>query len=196
MNSSDRVRRLFDESIEQTRRSVDAIAEPIASAAAIMIESLSAGGKILSCGNGGSTADAQHFSCEMLGRFVRERQPLSAIAITADTNTLTAIGNDYGIEHIFARQVTALGRPGAVLLAISTSGNSPNVLEAVRAAHENHMRVITLNGRDGGRLSTMLNKDDIDIVVPGASTPRIQEVHGIAVHCLCDLIDVHLLGEN
>lgn len=195
MTSTDRVRSLFEQSVEQTRHAMDAVCEPIATAASLMLKSLADGGKILSCGNGGSTSDAQHFSCEMLGRFVRERQPLSAIALTADTSTLLAVGNDYGIDHVFSRQVSALGRPGDVLLAISTSGNSPNVLEAVKAAHANQMRVVTLNGRDGGKLSTLLNTDDIDIVVPGDSTPRIQEVHGIAIHCLCDLIDVELLGE-
>jgi len=175
--------------------SIDAVCEPIAAAASLMIETLDNGGRILACGNGGSTSDAQHFSCEMLGRFVRERDPLSAIALTADTSTLTAVGNDYGIDHVFSRQVLALGRPGDVLLAISTSGNSANVLEAVNAAHSQDMRCVTLNGRDGGQLSTLLGPNDIDIVVPATSTPRIQEVHGIAIHVICDLIDCHLLGE-
>lgn len=193
--SESRVREIFDLSIEQTRAASTAISIDVAKAAALIIETLDADGRVLACGNGGSTSDAQHFSCEMLGRFVRERNPLSAIALTADTSSLTAIGNDYGIDQIFARQVTALGRPGDVLLAISTSGNSPNVLEAVKAAHARGMRCVGLNGRDGGALGKLLKSDDIDIVVSGNSTPRIQEVHGIVIHAICDLIDCHLLGE-
>lgn len=193
--SESRVREIFDLSIEQTRAAAQTLTPQIAQAADLVIGALEQGGRVLACGNGGSTSDAQHFSCEMLGRFVRERDPLSAIALTADTSTLTAVGNDYGIDFIFSRQVTALGRPGDVLLAISTSGNSPNVLEAVKAAHTRGMRCVTLNGRDGGALTKLLNADDIDIVVAGNSTPRIQEVHGIIIHAICDLIDCHLLGE-
>jgi len=195
MIAESRVREIFDLSIEQTRSASQTISTDVAKAAELIIQTLDADGRVLACGNGGSTSDAQHFSCEMLGRFVRERNPLSAIALTADTSSLTAIGNDYGIEKIFARQVTALGRPGDVLLAISTSGNSPNVLEAVNAAHERGMRCVSLNGRDGGALTKLLKPEDIDIVVAGNSTPRIQEVHGIVIHAICDLIDCHLLGE-
>jgi D-sedoheptulose 7-phosphate isomerase len=161
-----------------------------------MIDSLLSEGKILVCGNGGSAADAQHFSAELLNRFERERPGLPAFALTTDASTLTSIANDYHFDDVFAKQVRALGKSGDVLLAITTSGNSPNVIRAVRAAHERGMICVALNGRSGGKLTSELQAADINLCVAGASTARIQEVHGIIIHCLCDLIDFQLLGAD
>jgi len=151
--------------------------------------------KVLVCGNGGSAADAQHFSAELLNRFERERPGLPAISLTTDSSTLTSIANDYHFDDVFAKQVRALGQPGDVLLGITTSGNSPNILRAVQAAHERDMLVIALNGRNGGELGNLLRGDDVNICVHGPTTARIQEVHGLIIHCLCDLIDYQLLGQ-
>jgi len=186
---AERVKREFAESLEVNRRSADALAVPIAEAAALMLESLSAGGKILSCGNGGSAADAQHFASELLNRFETERASLPAIALTTDSSTLTSIANDRSYEEIFSRQVSGLGRPGDVLLAISTSGASPNVTNAVRAAHRAGMSVVALTGRDGGAVSSALGKADIELRAPHDRTARIQEIHLLAIHCLCRLLD-------
>ena len=183
------VEREFAENLEVNRRSVGVLAAPIAEAAALMLESLSAGGKILSCGNGGSAADAQHFASELLNRFETERASLPAIALTTDSSTLTSIANDRSYEEVFSRQVSGLGRPGDVLLAISTSGASPNVTHAVRAAHQAGMRVVALTGRDGGALSKRLGKADIELRAPHTRTARIQEIHLLAIHCLCRLLD-------
>ncbi|MCY3817661.1 MAG: phosphoheptose isomerase [Gammaproteobacteria bacterium] len=186
---AERVKREFAESLEVNRRSADALAVPIAEAAALMLESLSAGGKILSCGNGGSAADAQHFASELLNRFETERASLPAIALTTDSSTLTSIANDRSYEEVFSRQVSGLGRSGDVLLAISTSGASPNVTNAVRAAHRAGMRVVALTGRDGGEVSRTLGKADIELRAPHTRTARIQEIHLLAIHCLCRLLD-------
>ncbi|MCY3605826.1 MAG: phosphoheptose isomerase [Gammaproteobacteria bacterium] len=183
------IKREFAESLEINRRSADALADPIAEAAALMLESLSAGGKILSCGNGGSAADAQHFASELLNRFETERASLPAIALTTDSSTLTSIANDRSYEEVFSRQVSGLGRPGDVLLAISTSGASPNVTNAVRAAHRAGLRVVALTGRDGGEVSRTLGKADIELRAPHTRTARIQEIHLLAIHCLCRLLD-------
>jgi len=183
------IKREFAESLEVNRRSADALAVPIAEAAGLMLESLSAGGKILSCGNGGSAADAQHFASELLNRFETERASLPAIALTTDSSTLTSIANDRSYEEIFSRQVSGLGRPGDVLLAISTSGASPNVTNAVRAAHRAGMSVVALTGRDGGAVSSALGKADIELRAPHDRTARIQEIHLLAIHCLCRLLD-------
>jgi D-sedoheptulose 7-phosphate isomerase len=191
-----RVKRDFQQSMDTTRAAMEPLAPLITQAALAMTSALLSERKILSCGNGGSAADAQHFSAEMLNRFERERPGLPAIALTTDSSTLTSIGNDYRFEDIFAKQVRALGQRGDVLLAISTSGNSMNVNLAVEAAHERGMTCIALNGRNGGELGSMLTDDDVHICVPGPSTARIQEVHGIIIHCLCDLIDHQLLGEG
>jgi len=172
------------------------LAPVIVRAGNLCLAALLAGNKILSCGNGGSAADAQHFSSELLNRFELERPGLPAIALTTDSSTLTSIANDYHYDEIFSKQVRALGQPGDVLLAISTSGNSTNVIRAIEAAHERDMQVVTLNGRDGGEISSLLNEKDVDILVRGQSTARIQEVHLIAIHCLCDLIDHQLLGQT
>lgn len=191
-----RVRNTFYESVKTANAVVEELVPMITKAAMQMSDALLSERKILACGNGGSAADAQHFSAEMLNRFERERPGLPAIALTTDSSTLTSISNDYRFEDIFAKQVRALGQPGDVLLGISTSGNSANVNLAVDAAHERGMTCITLNGRDGGELSPMLKDKDVDICVAASSTARIQEVHGIVIHCLCDLIDYQLLGED
>jgi len=189
-----RVRRQFQDSAQTKLDAMEALATPIASAVELMAQCLLANGKILSCGNGGSAADAQHFSGELLNRFERERPPLAAIALTTDTSTLTAIGNDYDFDQVFSKQITALGQSGDVLLAISTSGNSRNVLRAIEAAHERELRVVALTGRSGGEIVKHLGPHDIHICVPHTQTPRIQEVHLLAIHCLCDGIDTLLLG--
>ena len=183
------VKREFAESLEVNRRAAGKMAVPIAEAAALMLECLGGGGKILSCGNGGSAADAQHFSSELLNRFETERASLPAIALTTDSSTLTSIANDRSYDEVFSRQVSGLGRPGDVLLAISTSGASPNVTRAVRAAHQAGMRVVALTGRDGGPLSKALGKADIELRAPHDRTARIQEIHLLAIHCLCRLLD-------
>jgi len=177
-----RVRQHFETSIRLKQAAMTELAPRIAMAAETLYTSLRAGGKILSCGNGGSAGDAQHFSSEMLNRFELERQGLAAIALTTDTSTLTSIANDYSYSQVFSRQVLALGGSGDVLLAISTSGNSANVLAAVTAAHDRDMQVIALTGSGGGRISAMLTTGDVEICVPAASTARIQEVHLLVLH--------------
>jgi D-sedoheptulose 7-phosphate isomerase len=170
------------------------LAEPIAQAAQLMMRSLVDEGKILACGNGGSAADAQHFAAELLNRFEMERPGLAAMALTTDASTLTSIANDYAFDQVFSKQIRALGHAKDVLLAISTSGNSPNVVEAIAAAHEQGMSVVALTGRDGGRSGALLREGDIHICVPANNTARIQEVHLLTLHCLCDSIDCLLLG--
>lgn len=194
MDAETRVKSHFAESIETKQAAVEQLAPRIAAAGQVMSEALLDDGKILSCGNGGSAGDSQHFSSELLNRFELERPGLPAIALTTDSSTLTSIANDYCYEDIFAKQIRALGRQDDVLLAISTSGNSENVCRAISAAHERSMRVIALTGRDGGRMAALLTQDDVEIRVPAERTARIQEVHLLVIHCLCDLIDTHLLG--
>lgn len=189
-----RVKNHFQESMLTLRDAMDALSPQITAAAQRMGQALLADRKILACGNGGSAADAQHFSAELLNRFERERPGLPGIALTTDTSTLTSIANDYHFDEVYAKQVRALGQAGDVLLGITTSGNSPNVLRAVEAAHERRLVCVALTGRDGGRLARLLTDDDIHICAPGGSTARIQEVHGLVIHCLCDLIDYQLLG--
>ncbi|HXF67156.1 MAG TPA: phosphoheptose isomerase [Burkholderiales bacterium] len=194
MDLISRISENFSESAHLKLQAMDALAAPIAAAAERMVQCLKDDGKILSCGNGGSAADAQHFAAEMLNRFEKERPGLAALAITTDTSTLTSIANDYDYEQVFSKQVRALGQAGDLLLAISTSGNSRNVVAAVEAAHECQMGVIALTGRNGGRVGEILLPSDIHICVPAASTARIQEVHLLTLHCLCDAIDCLLLG--
>jgi D-sedoheptulose 7-phosphate isomerase len=194
MNLAERIAGNFRDSAQLKLAAVDALAQPIARAIERMVECLREDGKILSCGNGGSAADAQHFSSELLNRFEAERPGLAAVALTTDTSTLTSIANDYDYEQVFSRQVRALGHPGDVLLAISTSGNSRNVIAATHAAHEARMTVVALTGRDGGAMLDELAPDDIHICVPSTVTARIQEVHLLTLHCLCDGIDCLLLG--
>lgn len=191
-----RIEQQFNDSISTLQQALDAVAPAIAHAAEIMNQALLTEKKILACGNGGSAADAQHFSSEMLNRFEMERPGLPAIALTTDTSTLTSIANDYHFQDVFSKQVRALGQPGDVLLALSTSGNSPNVLHAVHAAHDRDMVVVVLSGRDGGEIADILINKDVEIRVPALSTARIQEVHGLVIHCLCDLIDYQLLGQE
>ena len=189
-----RVAKHFEDSAHTKLDAIEMMAAPIAAAIETMTASLINGGKILACGNGGSAGDAQHFAAELIGRFEAERQELSAIALTTDSSILTSVGNDYSFNQIFARQVRGLGHAGDVLLAISTSGNSGNVIEAIRAAHEANMHVVALTGRDGGQIGEMLGDDDIHLCVPAERTARIQETHLVAIHCLCDGIDALLLG--
>lgn len=184
----------FEESIAVKTESMSILGPSIAAAADLMIDVLRNGGKILSCGNGGSAGDAQHFSAELLNRFERERPGLPAVALTTDSSTLTSIANDYAYEQIFSKQVRALGAAGDCLLAISTSGNSPNVLEAVHAAHDKGVRVVALTGRDGGPIARAMADGDVEIRVPSDRTARIQEVHLVVIHCLCDAIDRSLFG--
>ncbi len=191
--SEQRIEELFQASITTKQNSLAAIKADIVKAANTMHQAFQNNGKVLSCGNGGSAADAQHLSSELLNRFERERQGLAAIALTTDSSTLTSIANDYAYENIFARQVQALGNENDVLVAISTSGNSGNVLAAIQAAHDKNISVIALSGNDGGKLASSLNSNDIEIRVPSDSTARIQEVHLLVLHCLCDLIDQQLL---
>jgi D-sedoheptulose 7-phosphate isomerase len=189
-----RIRRQFNDSAQLKLKAIDALAGPIVRATEIMVRCLLANGKILACGNGGSAADSQHFAAELLNRFERERPGLAAIALTTDTSTLTAIANDYEYEQVFSKQLAALGQAGDVLLGISTSGNSKNVARAVSAAHEREMRVVALTGRGGGEIGKLLAPEDVNICVPHSQTARIQEVHLLTLHCLCDGIDSMLLG--
>jgi len=189
----ERIENHFRESIE-VKQAALRLAPEIERAATLISDSLGRGGKTLSCGNGGSAADAQHFSSELLGRFEGERHSLAAFALTTDPSTMTAVGNDYGFEQVFARQVSALGNAGDVLLAISTSGNSPNVLAAIDAAHAAQMSVVALSGRDGGKMAASLAAGDVELRVPSNRTIRIQEVHLLIIHSICDLIDQAIGG--
>jgi D-sedoheptulose 7-phosphate isomerase len=184
----------FHESAELKIQSAPILLQPIAEAVELMFTALSNGNKILACGNGGSAADCQHFAAELVGRFERERLPLPALALTTDTSILTAIGNDYSYQEIFSKQVQAFGQSGDVLLALSTSGNSANVVAAVEAALEREMRVVALTGKGGGAIGKLLSDADVHICVPHERTARIQEVHLLTIHCLCDGIDVALFG--
>lgn len=194
MNNLERVQNHFNESIQTKTAATEILATPIVQASETLVQSLLSGHKILACGNGGSAADSQHFASEMLNRFETERPSLPAIALTTDTSTLTSIANDYHYNDVFAKQIRALGQAGDVLLAFSTSGNSQNVLKAIEAAHDRGMLVVALTGRDGGALAPLLQTGDIEIRVPAQSTARIQEVHLLVIHCLCDLIDRQLFG--
>ena len=190
-----RVQAQFEASIGTKRRAVGVLSAPICAAVAVMCESLRAGGKILACGNGGSAGDAQHFAAELVGRFERERPGLAAVALTTDTSILTAVANDYDYTKIFSKQVEAIGRQGDVLFAISTSGNSANVIAAIEVAHARGIGVVAMTGKDGGKIAKLLRPDDIELRVPTERTARIQEVHLLALHCLCDGIDTLLYGE-
>ncbi|MEW6314107.1 MAG: phosphoheptose isomerase [Pseudomonadota bacterium] len=194
MNLISRINGHFAESANLKLQAMDMLAAPIAVAAERIVQCLMADGKVLSCGNGGSAADSQHFAAEMLNRFEMERPGLAAFALTTDSSTLTSIANDYEFEQVFSKQVLALGHAGDLLLAITTSGNSPNVVAAVRAAHQREMGVIALTGKSGGLLAEDLAPEDIMICVPADSTARIQEVHLLALHCICDAVDSLLLG--
>lgn len=192
--STNRIRQMFVDSIEAKMASAEVLPELIEAAGQRMVEALLNGGKILTCGNGGSAGDAQHFSSELLNRFERERPALPAIALTTDSSTLTSIANDYSYNEIFSKQIRALGNPSDVLLAISTSGNSANVMQAIQAAHDKGLVVIALTGRDGGKMAPLYTGADIELRVPSDSTARIQEVHLVIIHALCDYIDQQLFG--
>jgi D-sedoheptulose 7-phosphate isomerase len=196
MDTIQRVKNNFLESIQIKTDAVDGLAPVIANAAKAIADALLNDKKVLACGNGGSAADAQHFSAEMLNRFEMERPGLPAIALTTDSSTLTSIANDYQYAEIYSKQIRALGREGDVLLAISTSGESHNVVHAIDAAHDRNMIVIALTGREGGQIADLMNNDDFEIRVPTWSTARIQEVHIMVIHSLCDLIDLQLLGQD
>ncbi|MDE0982848.1 MAG: phosphoheptose isomerase [Gammaproteobacteria bacterium] len=194
MELADRIGQHFQDSIAVKQQSLEVLIEPIHRAGEAMVNSLLNNGKILSCGNGGSAGDAQHFSAELLNRFEKERPGLPAMALTTDSSTLTAIANDYSYEEIFSKQVSALGQASDVLLAISTSGNSANVAAAMKAAQERKMLTVVLSGNDGGLMTGLLGNQDIEIRVPSNRTARIQEVHLVVIHCLCDFIDTQLFG--
>ncbi len=197
MDSIARVQQSFQESATLKLDAGPKLSPAIAAAADVLTQSLLSGGKILACGNGGSAADAQHFSSELLNRYEMERPGLPAIALTTDSSTLTSIANDYRYDDVFAKQVRALGREEDVLIAISTSGHSPSIVSAVTAAHERDMTVIALTGRDGGEVASHLNEStDVEIRIPSDTTARIQEVHLLVLHCLCDLIDENIFGHK
>jgi D-sedoheptulose 7-phosphate isomerase len=194
--TNQRIQAHFHESADLKLKAASLLAQPISQAVELMFTALSNGNKILACGNGGSAADCQHFAAELVGRFERERLPLPALALTTDTSIMTAVGNDYSFNEVFSKQVQAFGQSGDILLALSTSGNSPNVLAAVDAALERDMRIIALTGKGGGAIGKRLTDADVHICVPHDRTARIQEVHLLTIHCLCDGIDVALFGEE
>ncbi|MDT8990726.1 phosphoheptose isomerase [Curvibacter sp. APW13] len=191
-----RIQQHFIDSADLKYKAAQSLSAPIAAAVQAILACVTGGGKVLACGNGGSAADAQHFSAEFVGRFERERPELAAIALTTDTSIITAVGNDYSYDAIFSRQVRALGQPGDVLIAITTSGNSSNVLAAIEAAHARDMVVVGLSGRNGGKMAKLLRDTDVHICVPHERTARIQEVHILALHCICDGVDAQLLGDQ
>ena len=189
-----RVAAQFAESAQLKLSASQTLAAPVARAGVLLAEALRGGGKVLACGNGGSAADAQHFAAELVNRFEIERPPLAALALTTDSSTLTSIANDYSFQQVFAKQLRALGRRGDALLAISTSGNSANVIEAIGAARELGLRVVALTGNGGGKIAPLIGRDDVHVCVPHKSTARVQEVHLLVLHCLCDAIDFQLFG--
>ena len=191
-----RIQQHFIDSADLKYKAAQSLSKPIAAAVQAVLACVTSGGKVLACGNGGSAADAQHFSAEFIGRFERERPELAAIALTTDSSILTAIANDYDFSRIFSKQVRGLGQAGDVLLALSTSGNSANILAAIEAAHEREMTVVALTGRGGGKITNLLRETDVHVCVPHDRTARIQEVHLLALHCICDGVDTQLLGEQ
>lgn len=196
MDMTSRMTSHFDDAIETFKASSKSLARPLSDAVDLLFSALANNNKVLACGNGGSAADAQHFIAEMVGRFERDRLPLAGIALNTDTSIITAVGNDYGFDNIFERQVNALGQPGDVLVAISTSGNSPNVLRSIEAAHDREMSVIAVSGKGGGKVNDLLYETDVHLCVPHDRTMRIQEVHILLLHALCDGIDALLLGDT
>ncbi|MGM0831624.1 phosphoheptose isomerase [Halomonas qinghailakensis] len=196
MDFQSRILDHFNASIDTKTYASEVLPPFIEVASQMMVQCLVNEGKVLACGNGGSAGDSQHFSSELLNRFERERPSLPALALTTDTSTLTSIANDYSYNEVFSKQIRALGQPGDVLLAISTSGNSANIVQAIQAAHDRDMTVVALTGRDGGNMASLLGQDDCEIRVPATSTARIQEVHLLVIHCLCDLIDEQLFGST
>lgn len=195
-NYHDRVKQHFAASIETKMQAMEVLVPSITTAADKMVNALINGNKILCCGNGGSAGDAQHFSAELLNRYERERPPLPALSLTTDTSTLTSISNDYSFDQVFSKQIRALGQAGDILLAISTSGNSANIIAAIEIAHDREIPVVALTGKNGGKLRELLSDNDVEICVPAKVTARIQEVHLLIIHCLCDLIDTQLFGDE
>jgi len=195
-NISKHIKQLFSESIQTKQTAMEQLSDTIADAVALLVEALKNGRKILACGNGGSAADAQHFAAELICRFEKERPSLPAIALTTDTSALTAISNDYNFNNIFARQISGLGLAGDILIAISTSGNSDNIIKAIEMAHSKQLSVIALTGRDGGKIAALLNDCDIEVRVPSEITARIQEVHLLTIHCFCHQIDEQLFPDH
>jgi D-sedoheptulose 7-phosphate isomerase len=191
-----RIERHFIDSADLKYQSAQTLSKPISAAVQAMLDCVTNGGKVLACGNGGAAACAQHFAAEFVGRFERERPELGAIALTTDSTLLTAVANDHDYDVVFAKQVRALGQAGDVLLAISSSGNSANVLAAIEAAHERDMTVVALTGKGGGRVGTLLRETDVHVCVPHERTARIQEAHLLILHCICDCVDHQLLGEQ
>ncbi len=196
MNPEQRISGFFAASIQAKQDTLQPVLPHLIAAGSLMATQLAAGNKILSCGNGGSAGDAQHFSSELINRFERERPALAAVALTTESSTLTAIANDYSYERLYSRQVEALGKPGDILLAISTSGNSANVIAAIRAAQEQAMPVVALTGRDGGAMAQALGDGDIELRAASDSTARIQEVHLLFIHCLCDLLECEMFPDS
>ena len=191
-----RIEQQFIDSADLKYQSAQTLSKPIAAAVGALLMCVTGGGKVMACGNGGSAADAQHFAAEFVGRFERERPELGAIALSTDSSIITAIATDYNFDQIFSKQVRALGQPGDILLAISTSGNSRNVLAAIEAAHERDLIVVALTGKGGGKIAQLLRETDVHVCVPHDRTARIQEVHLLVLHCLCDGVDSQLLGEQ
>lgn len=196
MDMTSRMTSHFDDAIDTFKASARELAPTLSTAVDLLFGALSNNARILACGNGGSAADAQHFIAELVGRFERDRLPLAGVALNTDTSIMTAVGNDYGFNAIFERQINALGQPGDVLVAISTSGNSPNIVRAIEAAHEREMQVIAMTGKGGGQINSLLYETDIHLCVPHDRTMRIQEVHIMLLHALCDGIDALLLGDT
>ena len=196
MTAIEKIKQHFSDSIQTKITAAEVLPESINQAGELMIDALVGGHKILSCGNGGSAADAQHFSAELLNRFEQERPSLPGLTITADTSTLTSIANDYSYDDVFAKQIQALGQSGDVLLAISTSGNSNSIINAINAAHSRDISVVALTGKSGGKMTTILQKNDVAIHVPATRTARIQETHILVIHCFCDMIDNHLFAQE
>lgn len=194
MSDVDAIKAIFDDSIAVKQAALSAMPETLTRAVTLLVEALGNGNKVLSCGNGGSAADAQHFSSELLNRFHHDRPGLPAIALTTDASTMTSIANDYAYDQVFSRQISSLGQAGDILLAISTSGNSSNVAEAIKTAHERGMRVIAMTGCQGGKIAGLLNEKDVELRVPSEVTARIQEVHLLILHILCSRIDARLFG--
>lgn len=184
-----RIRSHFEASIQTKRDTLASQLPALLNGAQMIVDCLKGDGRILACGNGGSAADAQHFSAELTGRYERERKPLAGIALTTDTSALTAIANDYSYQEVFSKQVLALGRKGDVLMGISTSGNSGNVLKAMEAAHGIGMHVLALTGKDGGAMAKALKPGDVELRAASKVTARIQETHILLLHCLCDAMD-------
>jgi D-sedoheptulose 7-phosphate isomerase len=190
-----RIQQHFFDSADLKYAAAEVLTRPVSDAAQVLLNAITSGGKVLACGHGGSAGDARHFAAKFVGQFERERPGLAALSLSTDTSILASIGNDYAFDQVYAKQVLALGQPGDVLLAITTSGNSATILEAIDAAHQKDMVVVALTGKGGGKVGGLLNEHDIHLCVPHDRTARIQEIHLLVIHCLCDAIDVSLLGE-